>query len=257
MVLLPHIDERRLNMAVDVGIPENAIADITKVKATRIGLLSDDHCTAEDASDLPAEALKAFEGCDLIIQLGHGANGALKLATLLDRLETTGAKALSILDFSMNEKKEQVVKPQDDKRVAGLNRVIEIGGYTIGATHNLQRQPGPQIPLPPGGLPDFNGIDVANAVKEKFGQKVDVVAYASSHRPAAIVKDGVLFVNPGSTNYPKGPGRVPAQKALGTVGILDFSRGAPTFEVIELSVLTNPAPGAAPMIEKKVAATSM
>ena len=244
-------------MAVDTRIPENAIAAKTRVEATRIGLLSDDHCTALDASDLPAEALKAFEGCDLIIQLGHGANGALKLGTLLDRLETTGAKTLAVLDFSMNEKKEPVVKPQDDTRVAGLNRVIDIGEYTIGATHNLQRAPGPEIPLPPGGLPDFTGIDVASAVREKFGEKVDVVAYASSHRPAAIVKDGILFVNPGSTNYPKGPGRVPGQKALGTVGILDFSRGAPTFEVIELSVLTSPAPGAAPMIEKKAAAASM
>jgi len=244
-------------MAVDLQIPQDAIAPATKVKATRIGLLSDDHCTAPDASDLPAEALKAFEGCDLIIQLGHGANGALKLSTLLDRLETTGAKALSVLDFSMNEKKEPVVKPQDDPRVAGLSRVIETGEYTIGATHNLQRAPGPEIPLPPGGLPDFTGIDVASAVREKFGQKVDIVAYASSHRPAAIMKDGILFVNPGSTNYPKGPGRVPAQRALGTVGILDFSRGAPTFEVIELSVLTNPAPGAAPMIDKKPVAATM
>jgi predicted phosphodiesterase len=244
-------------MAVDVSIPENAIAPVTKLKAARVGLLSDDHCTATDASDLPAEALKAFEGCDLIIQLGHGANGALKLPTLLDRLETTGAQALAVLDFSMNEKKEQVVKPQEDERVAGLTRVIDIGGFTIGATHNLQRPPGAEIPVPPGGLPDLRGIDVPQAVKEKFGRTVDVVAYAGSHRPAAIVKDGILFVNPGSTNYPKGPGRVPAQKALGTVGILDFSLGAPTFEVIELSVLTNPAPGAAPMIEKKATAASM
>ena len=242
-------------MAVDVRIPENAIAPVTTVKATRIGLLSDDHCKAEDASDLPAEALAAFEGCDLIIQLGHGANGELKLATLLDRLETTGAKALAVLDFSMNENKEQVVKPQDDKRVAGLTRVIDTGTIAIGATHNLQRPPGPEIPLPPGGLPDFTGIDVARAMKEKFGRSVEVVAYAGSHRPAAIVKDGILFVNPGSTNYPKGPGRVPAQKALGTVGILDLSRGAAAFEVIELSVLVNPAPGAAPMIDKKPAAT--
>src|SRR4051812_15602066 len=105
-------------MAVDSRVPANAIGAKTTIKATRIGLLSDDHCTAEDASDLPAEALRAFEGCDLIIQLGHGANGALKLRTLLDRLETTGAKVLSVLDFSMNEKKEQVVKPQDDDRVA-------------------------------------------------------------------------------------------------------------------------------------------
>jgi len=242
-------------MAVDVRIPEDAIAAVTRVKATRVGLLSDDHCTAEDASDLPAEALRAFEGCDLIIQLGHGCNGALKRGTLLDRLETTGAKALAVLDVSMNDKKEPVVKPQDDPRVAGLTRVIDIGGYTIGAIHNLQRAPGPEIPLPAGGLPDLSGIDVAAAVEEKFGQRVDIVAFAGSHRPTAIVKDGIMFVNPGSTNYPKGPGRVPAKKAMGTVGILDFSRGAPTFEVIELSVLTNPEPGAAPMIDKKVAAS--
>jgi putative phosphoesterase len=244
-------------MTADVRIPENATAGITKFSARRVGLCSDEHCTEPNASDLPAEALKAFEGCDLIIQLGHGANGALKLTTLLDRYESTGAKSLAVLDFSMNEKKEVVVKPQEDGRVAGLTRVVDIGAYTIGAVHNLQRAPGPEIPLPPGGLPDFNGVDVAKAVRDKFGQQVDVVAYAGSHRPAAIVKDGILFVNPGSPTYPKGPGRVPAQKALGTVGILDFSLGAPTFEVIELSLLTNPAPGAAPMIERKTAAATM
>ena len=228
-----------------------------EVNATRIGLLSDDHCTAVDASDLPAEALRAFEGCDLIIQLGHGTNGELRLPTLLDRLETTGAKALAVLDFSMNDKKEPVVRPQTDPRVAGLTRVIVAGGHAIGAIHNLQRPPGPEIPLPAGGLPDFSGIDASEAMKEKFGHPVDIVAFASSHRPTAIVKDGIFFVNPGSTNYPKGPGRVPAERNLGTVGILDFSRGAPTFEVIELSVLTNPAPGAAPMIEKKAVAAAM
>ena len=224
-------------MTSENGLPKDAIAAMVSIPAKRVGLLSDDHCTAEGATDLPDEALAAFAGCDLIIQLGHGTNGALRLSTMLDRLERTGARVVSILDFSMNENKEQVVKPQTDPRVAGLVRVIDVGGYKIGATHNLQRPPGPEIPLPPGGLPDLKGIDAAQAVREKFGQRVDVVAFAGSHRATAIVKDGVMFVNPGSTRYPKGPGRVAGQVAMGTVGILDFSLGAPTFEVVELSVL--------------------
>lgn len=228
-----------------------AIAPVTNLAARRIGLCSDEHCTAPDASDLPPEVLKAFDGCDLVIQLGHGANGVLQLGTLLDRLESTGARALSVLDFSMNAEKQQVVKPSTDERVAGLTRVIDTGVFRIGATHNLQRAPGPEIPLPAGGLPDLSGIDARKAVEEKFGQMVDVVVYASSHRPAAVVKDGILFVNPGSPTYPKGPGRVAGKRGLGTVGILDLSLGAPTFEVIELSVLASAGADAAPMSGKQ------
>src|SRR5437899_422888 len=81
--------------------------------------------------------------------------------------------------------------------------------------------------LPAAGLPVFEGIDTKAVLREKFGGPVDIVAFASTHREAAILKDGVLFVNPGSPTYPKGrAARVAGQRALGTVGVLDLSGGA-------------------------------
>jgi hypothetical protein len=46
----------------------------------------------------------------------------------------------------------------------------------------------------------------------------------------------VLFVNPGSPTYPKGPGRTPGERALGTVGVLDVADGVAAFETLELSL---------------------
>src|SRR5207249_37010 len=66
-----------------------AIAPVTRVRATRIGFLSDDHNTRDDGSDLPAEVLEAFRGagCDLIVHLGHmGVRDDTLGRGVLDRL---------------------------------------------------------------------------------------------------------------------------------------------------------------------------
>jgi predicted phosphodiesterase len=115
---------------------------------------------------------------------------------------------------------------------------VEVGGLRIGAVHNLGRLPGPGIATPPGGLPELGGVSVREVVTEKFGGPVDVVAYAGSHRAAAVLAGGVLFVNPGSPAYPKGPGRVAGQRALGTVGVLELDNAVATFEVLELSLFS-------------------
>ena len=114
----------------------------------------------------------------------------------------------------------------------------------------ISHEPGPAIATPPGGLPALEGVDVRAVLREKFGGPVDIVAYASTHREAAILKDGVLFVNPGSPTFPRGrPGRIQGQRALGTVGVLDVGGGVAVFEVIHLAEIASaakqPAPAAA------------
>jgi putative phosphoesterase len=217
-----------------------AIAPPTKVSARRIGVIGDDHNAADDGSTLPGEVLDAFEGVDLIVHLGHMGVRTQLARGVLDRLGAV-APVLAVRDYSANESGEMFVTPADGERVAGLTRVIETDGTRIGAVHSLSQPPGPAITTPPGGLPELSGVDVAQVLGEKFGGPVDVVAFGSSHRPAVAFAQGVLFVNPGSPTYGKGPGRIPGQTPLGTVGILDLDGKAATFEIIELACLRDAA----------------
>lgn len=191
-----------------------------------------------DGSDLPAEVLPAFEGADLIIHLGHMGVREELARGVLDRLEQV-APTLAVRDFSTNQDGNQFVTPADGSRVAGLTRVIEAGGLRVGAVHNPAQPPGPAIPSPPGGIAEPAGLDLAGVLTEKFGGPVDVVAYGGTHRAVAISAQGILFVNPGSPTYPRGPGRVAGQRGLGTVGILDINDRVASFEVIELSTLSS------------------
>jgi putative phosphoesterase len=220
----------------DVPETADAIAGVTSVEATRIGLIGDDHNAEEDGSDLPAEVLAAFEGVDLIVHLGHMGVREKLARGVLDRLATV-APVLGVRDYSTDQDGNAYITPAEGSRVAGLTRVIEAGGLKIGALHNVARPPGPEIAAPPGGLPELGGVKLADVLPAKFGTMVDVVAFASTHRPVAISSQGVLFVNPGSPSYPKGPGRGGAQGGLGTVGILDVVDGVATFELVELSLL--------------------
>ena len=227
---------------------DDAIGPVTRVTATRIGFLSDDHNTRDDGSDLPEEVLEAFRsaGCDLIVHLGHmGVRDDTLGRGFLDRLATV-APVLAVRDYSGKKAGGSYITPADGERVAGLTRVIEAGGFRIGAAHNLEKEPGAPITTPAGGLPKLEG-DVRAVLAEKFGGPVDIVAFASTHREAAILRDGVLFVNPGSPTFPKGrAARVAGQRALGTVGVLDVADGTAVFEVIHLAEIANaPQAGAA------------
>jgi predicted phosphodiesterase len=225
-------------MTADVIVPETELrAAVTSVTARRIGVIGDDHNAQEDGADLPAEVLTAFEGVDLILHLGHMGVRETLARGVLDLLGGV-APVLAVRDFSTDDAGNPYVTPADGSRVAGLARVVEAGGLRIGAVHNLGKPPGPKIVTPPGGLPELAGVAVPEVAAEKFGGPVDVIAYAGSHRAAALLAGGVLFVNPGSPAYPKGPGRIAGQRALGTVGVLDVADGVATFEILELSLFS-------------------
>ncbi|MGH9245975.1 MAG: metallophosphoesterase family protein [Acidimicrobiales bacterium] len=226
----------------EVPTADDAIAGVTSVSATRIGLISDDHNATDDGSDLPPEVLTALDGVDLIIHLGHMGFRELLARGVLDRLEKV-APVLGVRDYSTDSDGNLFITPSDGERIAGLARIIEAAGVRIGAIHYLSRPPGPEIPSPPGGVPELKGIDLPGVLAEKFGGPVDVVATAGTHRAVAVSAEGVLIVNPGSPTYPKGPGRVAGRRALGTVGILDVSDGVTVFETIELSLLSEASDG--------------
>jgi predicted phosphodiesterase len=222
----------------EVQLPADAIAGVTEVEARRIGLIGDDHNMQDDGSDLPDEVLGAFRDVDLIVHLGHMGFRDVLARGVLDRLERV-APVLAVRDYSTGQDAQPFVTPAEGERVAGLTRVILAGGVRIGVLHNPARGPGPEIAAPPGGLPELHGLQLDDVLPQKFGGPVDVVAYASTHRAAAISAQGVLFVNTGSPSYPKGPGRAPGERALGTVGLLDVADGVATFEIVELSLLVS------------------
>jgi putative phosphoesterase len=212
------------------------IAEAVAVSARRIGLIGDNHSAREDGSDLPDEVFEAFDDVDLIVHLGHTGVRERLARGVLDRLEKV-APVLAVRDFSTDKDGNVLLSPPEGERVAGVSRVIEAGGLRIGAIHNLGKEPGPEIPAPPGGLPELDASHGHEALSHKFGGPVDVVAFAGTHRAAAVSAAGVLFVNPGSPTYPKGPGRTPGQWALGTVGILDVHDGVAAYEVVDLHVV--------------------
>jgi putative phosphoesterase len=225
-------------MTTEVSLTlDEAIARPTRVEAARIGFVSDDHNAREDGSDFPDEALAALAGVDLVVHLGHMGVREQLSRGVLDRLGTV-APVLAVRDYSTKPDKTRFVTPADGSRVAGLARVVEAGGLRIGAIHNLALPPGPEITAPPAGLPALERGRVREIVRAKFGGDVDVVAFASTHRAVALVADGILFVNPGSPTYPKGPGYVAGQRQLGTVGILEIARAVPAFETIDLCHFT-------------------
>ena len=209
------------------------IGEVVTTSARRIGLTADIHCEEADGSDIPAEVLAALHDVDLVIDLGHTGSRDAFCRGVLDQLAKL-APVLGVREYYGGD--DAVLTPGEGSRVDGLARVIDAGGVRIGAIHNLEREPGPAITTPPGGLPELDGIAVRDIVAQKFGGPVDVVAYGGTHRPATLMADGVLFVNPGSPTYPKGPRRVAGEPALGTVGVLTVDQGAVSFESIDLTL---------------------
>ena len=219
------------HMTAELGV----FGGVTATDARRVGLISDDHYEDESGHDLPDTVLRAFDGVDLILHLGHMVDGGGLGGGVLDRLESV-APVLGVQYFTQNARDERVLTPPDGSRVAGLTRVVEAGGMRIGAVHNLGSGPGPQITVPSGGsIPPLDDADLAVVVAARFGGPVDVVAFGGTHRPVTLSAHGMLFVNPGSPTYPRGPGWQPREPAPGTVGILHLHDSVAAFELVELT----------------------
>ncbi|HTF34194.1 MAG TPA: metallophosphoesterase family protein [Myxococcota bacterium] len=188
---------------------------VDRVAACKVGLVADTHSAQSDGSDLPDAVLAALRGVDLIVHLGDmGAVGVLdRFARVAPVLATRGHHAVG-----------------DDPRIASHARVVEACGYSVGALFDLARAHESirvldTIELPPGPLDPL--------LEALFGRRVDVVAFAATHRPLLLRKDGVLFVNPGSPNLPAaGPG---------TVAIIELGHPEPRAEIRQIEANHPPA----------------
>lgn len=131
----------------------------------KIGVLSDTHIP-HAAPRLPDEIYKAFKGVDMILHAGDFVD-----ISVLDELK----KLAETKGVCGNMDTDKILKELPSKRI------INTGKFTIGLFH--------------GYGPPFNLI---NRVKGEFTEKVDVIVYGHSHSPVNVVKDGILFFNPGT-----------------------------------------------------------
>jgi putative phosphoesterase len=198
---------------------------VDKVKAKRIALVSDTHFMKPNGSDVPARLLKALDGVDLIVHLGH-----ISSAASLDRLERVApvlAVQTPLDDKLMGESLSSEIK---GGRTAGHARVIEAGGVRIGCVHALSAG-SPKISVVDNERLKFTTKPLKDVLRAKFGAPVDVVAFANTHVEIVAWREGVLFVNPGSPNLPGGA----RQGKPGTIAVLEVEKGTAHVEIVDLA----------------------
>lgn len=162
--------------------------------STRIAVTSDTHCRAKDGSDLPKALLAAVGDADLIVHLGD-----LTSLGVLDRLERIAPVAAV----------RSLADRQKDPRIAERARVVERDGVRIGLVNALAC------------------LALTPELETAFGGPVDVVLFGGTHREQLAVREGVLFVNPGSPTLPAGAGP--------TLATLDIEDGAVSADIVPLA----------------------
>jgi len=204
--------------------PEMDDVEITKTTAKRITFTSDTHTRAPDGSDFPQGILYAMRGADLIVHLGHIGNPGC-----LDRLATV-AKTLAcrtaLDDMTFGPLLENEIK---SGRTSSYVRLLEAGRFSIAAFQDPTRRGiGKIVNETRLTFPDGS---VREVLKSKFGRVPDVVASANTHHPQILLREGVLFVNPGSPNLP-GDWR---KGGPGTIARLDLTGDTVEAEIIDLA----------------------
>jgi putative phosphoesterase len=147
----------------------------------RVAVLADCHIHPGRGPDWTPAALAAIGDVDLIVTLGDMGEvaGLDRLAQIAPVIGVRGADGA------------------DDARTGESVRLLKLGGVAIGCVfdpkaHGLANASHPFEPSP-------GWLDKA---AELFGEPVEVLLYASTHRPHVATLDGVRVVNPGSALLP-------------------------------------------------------
>lgn len=194
------------------------VSSASGVKDTvKIGLISDTH-TAGSGWDLPAAALDALAGCDLVLHCGD-----LECIGALDCLEQV-APVLAVRGY------EDPRDPGD--RLADRTRIVAVAGVRIGMVHDIQWPPPAIATTPDGTGLQYPDAGLKELLRRKFAGTVDIVAFGDTHEELVEWRDGVLFVNPGSPTY---PGRRHAPGTLGTIALLEVNDGAIAARIVDLA----------------------
>ncbi len=165
-----------------------------------IGVLSDSHIRVPGtrvglstltAERLPPQVLAVFKGVDLILHAGD-----IYTVPVLDRLETVAP----VLASEGDDDPFEIV---NDPRVKH-EQFLKIDGKTLWMSHY-------------GLMPE-----------QTMKEMPDIIIYGHTHRSALERRDGLLFLNPGSCNFPK------YEHTLGTVALLSIKNGAVEAHIIQL-----------------------
>ena len=166
----------------------------------RIGLVSDTHIP-EARKELYSAVIDVFKGVDMIL---HG--GDIAVERVLDDFE----QSAPILAAEGNHDRYL-----EDPRIKKYH-IIELEGFTIGLTHQLE---------------PFDW-ELDQLVSYWLGgNKTDIIIFGDTHYEKIVQRDGVWLVNPGSAMYPHNQ-----STRLGHVGFMDLERGKePQFEIVNLA----------------------
>lgn len=130
----------------------------------RIVVISDTHIPRV-AQDLPKQVYDEILSSDMVIHAGDFVE-----KDLLEKLKTL--KEVRAVCGNMDN--------ADLRAVLNQKEIVDAGKYKIGIIHGY-------------GAPN----DLIDTVKKEF-KAVDAIVFGHSHQAVNIVKDGILFFNPGS-----------------------------------------------------------
>jgi len=179
-------------------------------KIIRIGLISDTHIP-EAREELWPQVFDAFRNVDAILHAGDIHD--VRVIDQLHQLAPTWAARGNGDDGSGG----RPIQPDHERCREAW--VLEIGGLTIGLTHDV---PIPEYPP---------HITLERAMKRYFGRTdLDVLVYGDTHVEAIDHINGTLCVNPGSPTFPRN-----LSTQLGTIGFLEIRDGRPEASIWQLT----------------------
>ncbi len=133
----------------------------------KIGVLSDTHINSR-TEKLPLKLVQALQGVDMIIHAGDMVD-----LSVVEQLKSICPNVRAV-SGNMDPALVKKTFPEKD--------IIEISGHRIGLIHGV-------------GHPDNLINWVGNVFKK---DKVDIIIFGHSHNGLNLLKDGVLYFNPGS-----------------------------------------------------------
>jgi uncharacterized protein len=178
----------------------------------RIGLVSDTH------GSVPPEVKDVFKDVDLILHAGDICDSYL---WPLDQMEVVAP----VLAAKGDEDSQNVLS---DKRVK-LRHSLSIEGINLTLIHEIESEG-----FPSGQIIDYKSVKpelFKNAMKVCMGGISDIYIFGHFHKPVIDVRNGFLFINPGSATQPDHELR--ADK-LGTIGILDIASDKIEIRIVPL-----------------------
>lgn len=179
-------------------------------KIIRIGLISDTHIP-EAREELWPQVFDAFRDVDAILHAGDIHD--IRVIDQLHELAPTWAARGNGDDGSGG----RLIQPEHERCREAW--VLEIGGLTIGLTHDV---PIPEYPP---------HITLERAMKRYFGRTdLDVLVYGDTHVEAIDQINGTLCVNPGSPTFPRN-----LNTQLGTIGFLEIRNGRAEASIWQLT----------------------